>query len=134
MLGRCSDPNDASYLNYGGRGIKVCERWIASVENFITDMGMRPSPDHTLERVDNDGNYEPGNCRWATWSEQMRNTRANRYVDHNGERMLLLDACKHASAPASTVRQRLTAGWDVHRALTTPRDDSKIRGRRVHAG
>ncbi|WP_159392812.1 hypothetical protein [Methylobacterium sp. C1] len=134
MIQRCTDPEDAAYCNYGARGICVCERWAASVDNFIADMGLRPSSDHSLERVNNDGNYEPGNCRWATWSEQMRNTRANRFVDHNGEHMLLLDACEQAPVSTATVRQRLVAGWDPHRALTTPRDESKVRERSVRAG
>lgn len=133
MIARCSDPDDEGYPNYGGRGIKVCERWSSSVDNFVADMGPRPSRDHTIERENNYGHYEPSNCRWATWSEQMRNTRANRYVDYNGERMLLLEACERAAVPVALVRARLTAGWDFQRAITTPRDESQIRRQRVHA-
>ena len=75
MLGRCHNAKDRAYRNYGARGIKVCDAWRASFENFIRDMGRRPSKDLTLDRIDNDGNYEPGNVRWATRQAQSRNRR-----------------------------------------------------------
>lgn len=74
MLGRCRIKTSTSYKHYGARGISVCERW-SSFENFLADMGRRPSPMHSIDRIDNDGNYEPGNCRWATTNVQSRNTR-----------------------------------------------------------
>lgn len=72
---RCSNPKHKDYPNYGGRGIKVCERWQNSVQAFVADMGPRPSKDHSLDRKENSGNYEPDNCRWATKLEQSRNRR-----------------------------------------------------------
>jgi hypothetical protein len=75
MRQRCNNPSATGFSDYGGRGIKVCERWDSSYANFLADMGRRPSAKHSLDRINNDGNYEPGNCRWVTWSEQMRNRR-----------------------------------------------------------
>lgn len=77
MRHRCRNPKSSKYADYGGRGISVCERW-NSFENFLADMGRRPTPAHSLDRINNDGNYEPGNCRWATPKEQMNNRRAHR--------------------------------------------------------
>jgi hypothetical protein len=74
MRGRCLNPNNAKYPIYGGRGISICKRW-DSYENFLTDMGERPSAKHSLDRINTDGNYEPSNCRWATSKEQARNRR-----------------------------------------------------------
>jgi len=73
MIARCGNPNSSGYYRYGGRGIKVCDRWLEDFKNFYDDMGPRPSPKHSIDRIDNDGNYEPGNCRWATNAEQVAN-------------------------------------------------------------
>lgn len=78
MIQRCSNPNRIDYKNYGGRGITVCRRWRKSFENFYIDMGEIPNPELTIERVDNDGNYDFGNCRWATRIEQARNQGLNK--------------------------------------------------------
>jgi hypothetical protein len=83
MKARCLNNNNPAYHHYGGRGIKVCDRWIDSFPNFFEDMGQRPSNKHSLDRIDNNGNYEPSNCRWATRREQARNTRFNNLVTIN---------------------------------------------------
>lgn len=74
MISRCTNSNTTYYDNYGGRGISVCDRWL-SFENFLSDMGLKPSPKHSIDRIDVNGNYEPSNCRWATMNQQARNTR-----------------------------------------------------------
>jgi hypothetical protein len=78
LIGRCTNEKNLAYPNYGGRGIRVCERWL-QFENFLEDMGEKPSPKHSVDRINNDGNYEPRNCRWATQKQQCRNMRKNKW-------------------------------------------------------
>ncbi len=94
MISRCENKNTACFHVYGGRGIKVCDRWRNSFENFLEDMGSRPSKYYSLDRINNDGNYEPDNCRWATRKEQFRNISKNLWVVFNGERMIMKDFMK----------------------------------------
>lgn len=92
MIQRCTDKKHKYYKHYGGRGIKVCERWLNSFENFLMDMGQKPSKLHTLDKFpNNDGNYEPSNCRWATKKEQNRNQRTNRWIEYKGTNLILSD-------------------------------------------
>ena len=91
MKMRCYNKNDAGYRNYGGRGIQVCDRWLESFANFFADMGSRPSLKHSIDRIDNNGNYEPSNCRWVTQTQQGRNRRTNRRITYNGTTKLLCE-------------------------------------------
>lgn len=121
MIRRCHDPRAHGYENYGGRGIEVCGEWRASYERFVADVPSRPSRQHTLDRwPDNNGNYEPGNVRWATCSEQARNTRYNRTLCVNGEARTLEDWAALTGLPKSTLFNRIKRGWDDVRAVTTP--------------
>lgn len=84
MRSRCLFPSHKSYQDYGGRGIKICDRWIEDFNAFFIDMGEKPTPKHTLDRIDTNGNYEKSNCRWATQKEQCRNRRSNTWIEYNG--------------------------------------------------
>jgi hypothetical protein len=90
---RCNNPNNREYKRYGARGIKMSPLW-NTFKQFIADMGIAPSPEHELDRIDNDGDYEPGNCRWATHDTQVRNRRQNVYVNFNGVEMCIKDVIK----------------------------------------
>ena len=117
---RCTNPKHAAYPAYGGRGITVCARWLASPQAFLDDMGPKPSPHHELDRIDNNRGYEPGNCRWATRKTNDRNRRNNRLLDFRGERLALAEWCERLNLPRDTVRKRLESGRSVEAALTTP--------------
>lgn len=117
MKQRCTNPNVKNWDAYGGRGITVCARWMDSFEAFFADMGRRPSPAHSIDRVDNDGNYEPGNCQWKPFGAQMRNRRSNITVQYMGREMVLSDAAKLAGVKYSTARMRLKKGWPLAEVL-----------------
>ena len=114
------------YPRYGGRGITVCERWRSSFENFLADMGRRPGPEYSLDRINNDGNYEPGNCRWATIGEQAMNRRDNHWIEFNGERRCLTEWARHLGINRATLQYRI-AHMSTAEALTMPLNASKSR-------
>lgn len=125
MIQRCTNPKAHEFSSYGGRGIHVCERWLDSFEAFLADMGERPEGT-TLDRYpDNDGDYEPGNCRWATRAEQARNSSRARLVEINGETDTIMSWCRRYGINHQTVRYREQRGWDVELAITTPPRASK---------
>lgn len=116
MKRRCQEPTDPAYPRYGGRGIKVCERW-QSFESFYADMGERP-PGTSLDRIDNDGPYSPENCRWASIKEQNRNTRHLRILELNGERRCLTEWAERLGISRATLSDRICRGWPVAEALS----------------
>lgn len=125
MLNRCYNPRNIGYPRYGGRGITVCERWRGpdGFKNFYADMGPRPEgpPKHSLGRIDNDGPYAPGNCRWETYVEQGRNQSSNRLITFRGVTKTMADWARHLGCTKAVLHRRIDwAGWDVGRALTTP--------------
>lgn len=122
MKRRCDNPRVDSYECYGGRGIKVCDRWLGwdGFPHFLEDLGPCPEG-YSLDRINVDGNYEPENCRWADFYTQCRNKRQNHYIYLDGEKMILKDACAKLGIKHQTVCQRISAyGWDEERALKTP--------------
>jgi hypothetical protein len=130
MRTRCCNPNHKGYSRYGGRGIKVCDRW-SSFENFLADMGEKPAG-LTIDRFpDNNGNYEPGNVRWATPPQQARGKRSNVWIEFRGQRRVMKDWATTLGLPYHVLQQRLRkAGWSVNRALSTPVGSRKSRPQR----
>lgn len=121
---RCS--LNGHHLRYAGRGITMCERW-NDFSAFLADMGHRPSPQHSIDRINNDGNYEPGNCRWATWSQQLRNTSRSVSLTFRGETRPLLEWAERYGLTEKMLRSRIDHGWDIERALTSKRFERKSR-------
>ncbi len=118
MLARCNDPRVKDYKNYGGRGIRVCERW-QHFSNFYTDMGDRPQG-LTLERVNNDGNYEPSNCIWASRFDQSQNTSVVKRISHDGITLSMHQWAQRLGFNKAMLQYRIYY-WGIEKALTTPR-------------
>ena len=128
MKTRCVNPEFPRYPDYGGRGIKVCDRWL-EFENFLADMGPKPGPGYSIDRIDNDGHYEPGNCRWATTVEQSRNRRDNVMITRGDRAQCLIDWCDELGLDYKITQNRLMAGWTVDRAFETPHTRRANNGR-----
>lgn len=133
MLMRCNNPNVRGYKHYGGRGIKVCDRWSGHLgfENFVNDMGERSTPNHTLDRIDYDGNYEPSNCRWATAENQANNKRNNSYLVFGDEQITCAQLCKRYGFYQIYVTHLIHNGVDVNEVIRRAlRPKGERRGKR----
>ncbi|MCK5616828.1 hypothetical protein KAR91_83980 [Candidatus Pacearchaeota archaeon] len=117
MLYRCRTATSKDYKNYGGRGIAVCERWF-TFENFLKDMGERPE-NMSIERLENNKDYSPENCKWATTKEQNRNHRGNRKITYKGETKILIEWAEHLGIKYGTLQCRLHRGWSIDKTLST---------------
>lgn len=117
MLRRCYDSKYDSFHRYGGRGITVCDRWRESVANFIADMGLKPDPKYQIDRLDNDGNYELGNCRWVTPAVNNRNRSDNVRITHDGRTQVLVDWFRELDVLGATYYRRLGKGYTPKQAL-----------------
>jgi hypothetical protein len=117
MLNRCYSAKSQFFKHYGGRGITVCDAWRNSYESFLSDVGRRPSSDHSLDRIDNNGNYEPGNVRWATHIEQHRNRRNSVVLEFHGEKLTLVEWAERLGVKYNTLHERIRRGWSIERVL-----------------
>lgn len=127
MKQRCYNPNTKDWPWYGGRGIAVCEEWRNDFSAFLAHVGRRPADKHTIDRIDGDKGYAPGNVRWATWEEQARNRSNNRQVFVDGRYVPVAVAAELRGVPYAIVKSRLQKGWSIERATTTPIDTRKSR-------
>ena len=124
MIKRCNDESGRPFKDYGGRGIAVCDEWDhpSKFPAFLAHVGHRPTAKHTIERIDNNRGYEPGNVRWATRAEQMRNTRRTVFLTFRGETLCRRDMANKYGIPDCTVKKRLKKGWSLAEALLKPVD------------
>jgi hypothetical protein len=118
MHQRCYNTNNQHWKNYGGRGIKICRRWLC-LATFLADMG-HPPDGCSIERINNDGDYEPGNCRWATQEQQNENTRRNKYLELKGQSKTIKAWAKEYNLDPQALSERVRRGWSVERAVSTP--------------
>lgn len=120
ILQRCCNPNEPNFKHYGARGIQVCDRWFESFESFYEDMGPRPGPKYTINRRNNDGDYTPENCHWATHGEQLQNTSRNQHIDLDGETLVLAELARRAKVDSTTMKHRIKAGWSTEDLMKDP--------------
>jgi hypothetical protein len=120
MIRRCIDPNAQQYKNYGARGIKVCQEWRESYTSFLYSIGRRPTSKHSIARIDNSGNYEPGNVRWDGPKAQCRNRRGNRIIEFNGLSLTVAEWTERKGFRKNLIIDRLQRGWSIEQALSTP--------------
>jgi hypothetical protein len=118
---RCYNKKVKAFKYYGGRGITMCDRWRNSFAAFLEDMGQRPTPKHQIDRIDNEKGYEPGNCRWATKKEQMRNRSNSRLVTAKGKTQCVATWAEETGLSWDVIWMRLRLGWSDERAVTVPK-------------
>ena len=107
---RCTNPHNHNYKNYGGRGIKMCDKWLNSYDKFLNDMGERPSKEYTLDRIDVNGNYEPSNCKWSTHIEQSNNRRCCHYIEINNDKVTVTEFARMYNLNLSNTNYELRKG------------------------
>lgn len=121
MKQRCYDPNFKQYKDYGGRGIKVADEWLHNFAAFYEHVGTKPTPKHSLDRINTNEDYKPGNVKWSTPIEQGNNTRRNRLVEHKGETYTLAEWSRITGIKYSVLADRINkCGWSIEKSLTTP--------------
>jgi lambda repressor-like predicted transcriptional regulator len=131
MKCRCLNINNARYQSYGGRGIEVCERWL-DFENFIADMGRRPSSAYSIERINNNGNYCKDNCKWILKTDQTKNTRANIKLNYKNEILNLADLSRQTGIERNTLKGRIiNKGWSIEKAIETPVVNENVEKRKL---
>lgn len=130
MKKRCYSPSNPSFNDYGKRGITVCDRWRNCYSNFLDDVGRKPAPEYSIDRwPNNNGNYEPGNVRWAIIIDQQNNRRCTPFIEHNGASTPVSVLARTYGIDRQTLKQRLRNGWSAERALSTPVDKRKSKNR-----
>jgi len=117
---RCTNPNSSGFKRYGNRGITICEKWYNSFAAFFKDMGNRPSPEHTIERIDNNKGYSPDNCKWATKKEQANNRRNNHFITLYGWTLTIAQWSRFVNIGQSIICDRISEGWPPSKAIFTP--------------
>lgn len=123
IIRRCTNPRQAAFADYGARGVTVSPTWRGpgGFERFLAELGPKPTPRHTIDRIDNSRGYEPGNCRWVTHQEQQHNRGSNHWIEAAGERLLLVDWARRLGCGTSVITNRIGMyGWSPERAVTTP--------------
>lgn len=121
MKARCYNIKGPDFADYGARGIVVCDGWLHSFANFYANVGPRPSPQHSIDRINNNGNYEPGNVRWATSTQQARNKRNNHHITFNNETLTIPEWAEKLNVPYARLVMRFYKGWPEDLALTLPK-------------
>lgn len=132
MQHRCNNPKRYEYKYYGARGIRVCERWLESFQNFLDDMGLSPTNKHSIDRINVNGNYEPSNCRWATMKEQAHNTRRNHFLTWKGQTKTIGDWGVELGLNEKVLSDRITKlKWSIEKAFTYPQFPKSFKERRA---